>query len=174
MKNLRFDICADDYGLNPKVNEAIVDLIRVGQVQHVSILIEKVNSEDLDKLKIYSSQILLGLHLDIFSGGIFSTLVEIILFPDRISLKIKRQIHLFEKLLGHFPHFVDGHMHCHIYPIIGDQLLSILSKMTLKSDFYFRKKEQLGILPIFQNNHRCLGDVDRQKRIRFRHYQKWS
>lgn len=110
-------ICADDYGFSKGVNEAIHDLVRIKKVNAVSVLINKVDAADVCELKKLSSQIKIGLHVDL---GL-----------------IKPQIELFYKFFGFYPNYYDGHRHVHIYPIISHSLIKNIKRLP-EHDFYIR------------------------------------
>lgn len=110
-------ICADDYGLNPSINSAILDLARQNKINAASVLINKADSNSLKDLLQLSDKVEIGLHLDLG--------------------KIKPQIDLFYKAFGFYPNYYDGHRHCHIYPFIGHRLINEIKKLP-PHRFYIR------------------------------------
>lgn len=110
-------ICADDYGLNPSINSAILDLADLNKINAVSVLINKVDAKSIKDLLQLSDKVEIGLHLDFG--------------------KIRPQIDLFYKSFGFYPNYYDGHRHCHIYPYIGQRLISEIKKLP-PHRFYIR------------------------------------
>ena len=136
-----FVLCADDYGLNPEVNDAILDLASKRRLTATSVM---SLSPDWPAwaapLKKVESVIDIGLHLDFTSAfaiddGIGRNLPVWMLrssarllqrnFLERV---IERQFDLFEEHFGAAPDHVDGHQHVHQFPIIRDALMRVLSR----------------------------------------------
>jgi chitin disaccharide deacetylase len=124
--------CADDFGLNDSVNEAIIQLAVLNKIDCTSILIEKASLEDCLKLKkIQNGNFKVGLHLDIFNMSKMWSW-NLLLNPQKeISKEINKQIQLFYKKMGKYPDFYDGHMHCQVYPLISESLIEETKKLKL-------------------------------------------
>lgn len=119
--------CADDFGQSSSINAAVIDLAKQGNIQAVSVLVKLVSQTDAERLKIYGGKIQIGLHLDLFA------------FPRlNVEAEIESQIEKFKNLFQKFPDYIDGHKHCHIYPVWSAALIRTLLKETLPHDFYLR------------------------------------
>lgn len=119
--------CADDFGQSPSINRAIVDLARKNKIQAVSVLVKSASKGDAELLNPYKDKIQIGLHLDLFANPKLDNAAE-----------VERQIEMFKDLFQKFPDYIDGHMHCHIYPFWGKALIKALQKHSLPHHFYLR------------------------------------
>ncbi len=141
-------LCADDYGLNSEVNNAINSLVRNGRLNAVSCmavgnaftapaLLEAVSEAPLP--------VEIGLHLTLTEYaplGAMPKLTEEDMLPqverllikshlrqiDRseIHLELERQFDAFETAFGRKPDFVDGHQHVQIFPVIRDEVVNLV------------------------------------------------
>jgi predicted glycoside hydrolase/deacetylase ChbG (UPF0249 family) len=136
-----FVLCADDYGLNPEVNSAILDLAKQQRISATSVMSRSPGwSEWAVPLKEVKSKIDIGLHLDLTSafameGGIGGSLSSWMLRSSArflqsapLETEIHQQLDLFERHLGATPDHVDGHQHVHQFPVIRDALMRVLSR----------------------------------------------
>lgn len=131
-------ICADDFGIEPGVDEAIVELSGNGRLSATSCLsMSPFFAEHACALKPLAIDI--GLHLNFTESlgteGLFLPLPKLIasaylrnLPVPRIRQQIELQLNAFEAVLGRAPDFVDGHLHVHQLPVIRDQLIQALSE----------------------------------------------
>ncbi|MGZ3690559.1 MAG: ChbG/HpnK family deacetylase [Pseudobdellovibrio sp.] len=117
--------CADDYGLNDDINAAILRLGQARRLQQVSVLINLVSPAAAQELVGLHETVRIGLHLNVFS----------VFKPQN---EIKKQIDDFITRFGFFPDFIDGHQHCHIYPVIQSALLSSIKPYNKPAHFYIR------------------------------------
>jgi hypothetical protein len=118
-------ICADDYGIHRSVNDAILILAREKKISAVSVMVKKTSLADALILK--DLKVRIGLHLDI-------SFAEALNSPTEIN----SQISDFKELFGKFPDYIDGHKHCHVYPVISGHLIHILRNSDLPSGFFVR------------------------------------
>lgn len=134
-------ICADDYGLHPDVDLAIVDLGGRHRLGGTSVLVDaqglRERSSWLDGLDID-----VGLHLnltqvvgDLDNSEVQTSLARLILacYLGSISRPwvqnaVRRQFDRFEDLFGRLPDYVDGHQHVHQLPVVRDVLLDELTR----------------------------------------------
>lgn len=131
------NICADDYGLDAKINDAILNLIKLKKISSVSVLIKKCSSDDIASLKS-GPPIGIGLHLDLFKNQPLMNYLKFMFNRRALVSEINEQIRLFKFKFGFFPHYIDGHMHCQIYPFIREPLIRIIAGLNLPADFYIR------------------------------------
>ena len=133
-------INADDFGLNPEVNEAIIRLLKDGRIQRTTLMVGMPYAEDA--VKLLNDNNLnrggrIGLHLNVGDGpaltegirnseyctdGEFNDSYEyyrftrLYLSPRRRRLvkeELSAQFEKYKELLGHYPEHVDGHRHFH-------------------------------------------------------------
>lgn len=134
-------ICADDYGLHPEVDRAIVDLATRKRLGATSVLVDAQGLSEraawLDGVDID-----VGLHLnltqmvgDLDASDVQASLARLILdcYLGKISRQwvqssLRRQLDRFESLFGRMPDYVDGHQHVHQLPIVREVLLQELSE----------------------------------------------
>ena len=130
-------ICADDFGIEPGVDEAIIELAQLGRLSATSCLsLASGFKEHAQALK--DLPIDLGLHLNFTESlgehqGLYLPLPTLLLqaylrrLPAQtVRMQIQQQLDAFEQHLGQIPDFVDGHLHVHQLPVIREQLLEVL------------------------------------------------
>ena len=132
-----FAICADDFGLEPGVDEAIIDLAQNNRLSATSCLtMAPYFAEHAARLKALPIDV--GLHVNFTESlgreGIFFPLPRLIvsaylqqLPAAEVRKQIELQLDAFEHHLGRAPDFVDGHLHVHQLPVIRTQLIQVLS-----------------------------------------------
>lgn len=134
-------ICADDYGLHPDVDRAIVDLAQAGRLSATSVLVDASGlRERASWLKGLNLDV--GLHLNLTErvGNLADEDIEPSLgrlivacytrkvVPAWVSHAIIRQFDAFESLFGRLPDYVDGHQHVHQLPVVRTALIAELQK----------------------------------------------
>jgi len=131
-------VCADDFGIEPGVDAAILEL---GQKQRLSATGCLVTSERFPQASagLLELPIDIGLHLNfteyLGTPGFHKPLGTLIalsylrqLSRPEVRRQIETQLDLFEKYLKRAPDFVDGHLHVHQLPIIRDALIEVLTR----------------------------------------------
>lgn len=143
-------LCADDFGLSPGIDKAILKLAQKGKINAVSVLIlspELQISECRRLISETQSSIQIGLHL-ILPGQLskkFSFESAKIIFRHQLLIKyFKDQLVLFHQIFSRWPDFIDGHQHIHVYPGIRKALFEAVEFQKVHK-FYFRS---LCISPI--------------------------
>ena len=133
-------ICADDFGVNQAVNDAIVDLAAQGRLSATSVLVDGEAVQSANIL-IGPLDLDIGLHLNLTDAigqlkvADVKPLIGLILQAHARQLNyqwvragIERQFDRFEGLFGKVPDYVDGHLHVHQLPIIRDVLIDVLNR----------------------------------------------
>jgi len=142
-------LCSDDFGMNTSVNEAILKLVEQGRLNAVSCMTTMdMLAPDAERLKQAVAnaphKVDIGLHLTFTEYSALTDLSSLLKdgkLPQISKLLIKTHLHQVDKLeikseiiaqfeqfksiFGHKPHFVDGHQHAHILPIIRDAFLEV-------------------------------------------------
>ena len=136
-------VCADDFGIEPGVNAAIVALAQAGRLSATGCLVTATNFPVAAPL-LRDVPIDVGLHLNFteFLGipGLYTSLGKLLAltYTHRISrLEVRKQVNhqldLFERHIKRVPDFVDGHLHVHQFPVIREELQSALIQRYPKS-----------------------------------------
>lgn len=131
-------ICADDFGIEPGVDEAIVELCQNHRLSATSCLtMAPYFAEHAMMLSSLDADV--GLHVNftesLGSQGLFLPLPKLIgqaylhqLSHAQVRKQIEIQLDAFEHHLGRAPDFVDGHLHVHQLPVIRAALVQVLSE----------------------------------------------
>jgi hypothetical protein len=145
----RIWLCADDYGLSPGVNRAIVDLIGRGRLNATSVMVvgPSVGRDEIGALKAAvasSPRCAIGLHVTLtapfrpltmhfwpLDGGMFLALPKLLragllrrLDHEIIQAELMVQLAAFSEMFGRPPDFVDGHQHAQLFPGVRDAFLA--------------------------------------------------
>uniref|UniRef100_A0A7M5V7R6 Carbohydrate deacetylase n=1 Tax=Clytia hemisphaerica TaxID=252671 RepID=A0A7M5V7R6_9CNID len=149
-------VTADDYGYCPQRNEGILEALNDGIVNSVSVLVNAAFVDPIPLkccLKTAVKKLKLGLHLNLTEGRPVTSFdsVETLLdhdneffpkalFQEHLKLfsktqiyqEIKNQIVLFNEIFGKNPDYIDGHQHCHIFPIITEELVKCMDEFDIQ------------------------------------------
>jgi chitin disaccharide deacetylase len=153
----RIILCADDYGQNFAISQAILNLLEKGRLTATSCLV--TSSEwplFSDYLKPFKDKIEVGLHFNLTEGtplsyefikkyGLsFFTLPKLLarsflhlLDKKCLEAELTAQLDKFERYFGKLPDFVDGHHHVHQLPLVRDIIIKTWQQR-LKPDAYIR------------------------------------
>jgi chitin disaccharide deacetylase len=149
----RIWLCADDYGLSPGVNRAILDLIERGRLNATSVMMvgPAIGRDDVSALQVAaagSPRCAIGLHVTLtapfrpltmvfqpLDGGMFLAFPKLLraglarrLDPEIIHAEVMMQLAAFTELFGRAPDFVDGHQHAQLFPQVRDAFLSAVKQ----------------------------------------------
>lgn len=131
-------VCADDFGMNPAANRAILALADAGRLSATSCLVDgPCFAQDAAALLARPAQ--KGLHLNFTDNlgqpGLHQPLKALIrdaylyrLDVAAVRAQIVRQLDRFEAVMGQAPDYADGHLHVHQLPQIRDELMFELSR----------------------------------------------
>ena len=150
----RIWLCADDYGLSPGVNRAIIDLIGRGRLNATSVMVvgPSILRDDVDALKAAvadSPRCAIGLHVTLtapfrpltmhfwpLDGGMFLPFPKLLragllqrLDPEIIQAELMVQLAAFSEMFGRPPDFVDGHQHAQLFPGVRDAFLAAVKDL---------------------------------------------
>ena len=155
---LRVVLCADDYGLSPGVNRAILQLAEAGRISATSCMANGPGwPEAARTLRQLDGRIGIGLHLTLTEGaplgpmpgfaprGNLPALGPVVwaalssrLPSGEIAREVARQLARFGEAFGRAPDFIDGHQHVHVLPGIRGPLLRALSDAGLAGRAWLR------------------------------------
>jgi predicted glycoside hydrolase/deacetylase ChbG (UPF0249 family) len=156
--NLRFVLCADDFGQTASVSAGILALLRAGRLSATSAMTNQPDwQQSAARLKELAGSADLGVHLNLTYGaslGVMSGLAPTGEFPPlgrvmrgalagglplpEIADEFRRQIDAFARHMGREPDFLDGHQHVHAFPRIRRALLAAISALGLTGRLYVR------------------------------------
>ena len=132
---------ADDFGLTPGVDQAILALMSTGQLDGASLLVEGPSATTaIAAWKEAESRQPLTLHLCLSEGptlehcqnlpASFGQLLLASFWPPQgrqlrpqLERAIRHQIQRYQQLTGEPPQRLDGHQHIHLVPIVLDVVL---------------------------------------------------
>jgi predicted glycoside hydrolase/deacetylase ChbG (UPF0249 family) len=150
-------LCADDYGQNLAVSQAILQLLERSRLTATSCLVTFSDWEThAGWLSGLRDQVDAGLHFNLTEGEPLSQALRdshgflplgqllaraFLHLLDRtaIRLELLAQIDAFEAGLGMLPRHLDGHQHIHHFPVIRDVLLEVYEKRLRKSGCWLRQ-----------------------------------
>lgn len=148
----RIILCADDYGQNNAISQAIIDLATQKRLSAISCLTTAKNwQEHSKKLIPLKNHIDIGLHFNLTEGvslsngtGFFSLKKLIILAytnllkMNEIEKELNYQIDKFEAAMGNLPDFIDGHQHIQQLPLIRRAVLNVYQRRLSNKPCYIR------------------------------------
>ena len=131
-------VCADDFGLHPAVDQAVLLLAAKGRLSGASCLVDGVSFQEAGP-GLDASGVLCGLHLNfterLREAGPCMPLASLIratwlrrLDRSSVEQEIARQLDRYEHVMGRAPDYIDGHQHVHQFPVIREALLDILDQ----------------------------------------------
>jgi len=146
----RIVLCADDYGISPAVNIAIRDLIVRGRLSATSVMVtapgfNRFEAAALDALNASAQRAAIGLHFTLTApfrpmsrdfaplrdgaflslGGTLMTSLLGRFDAATLAAEVRAQIAAFRSVFGRAPDFIDGHQHVHIFPQVGEAVLTV-------------------------------------------------
>jgi predicted glycoside hydrolase/deacetylase ChbG (UPF0249 family) len=158
-------LCADDYGISPRVSGAIRDLVARRRINATSVMVVAPSFSDSEATALRDAageHTALGLHLTLTAPfepisqgfaplrhGAFLPLKAVLrrahlraLKPELLTIEIARQFEAFQAAFGRAPDFVDGHQHVQLFPQIGEALLHVIkgtSPQSFPASFWVRQ-----------------------------------
>lgn len=151
-------LCADDYGQDPLVSNAIISLVKRQRITATSCLVNSVYWQEHAKwLQPYVKQVDLGLHFNLTEGmaiskayqakygSHFDALPQIIfktqcrlLDIQTIAAECMAQLKTFKSAMGFYPLYIDGHQHIHQFPQIREAIINAYDTLVPKKHQYLR------------------------------------
>ena len=188
------NVCADDFGYHPAVNQAILDLLGQGRLSATSVISNAPYWPDkTQSLRRWTDYVRIGLHINLTefeplsNGGrsVIKPFPKLVrqayrsnLSTTAVAEEIEAQLQAFVDHLGMLPSYFDGHQHVHQLPIIRRALLSVYERYYPEgtalirisrqpSNFLSRQGWRLGIKPLIValTGAKRLQHILQQKRI---------
>jgi chitin disaccharide deacetylase len=165
-------LCADDFGIAPDVDDAILQLVAQRKLSAVSVMAALLEEPTpaLRELLVHRDHLDVGLHLTLTDepvaapspaldslrrNGRFFTFRQLwsrcasdATRAEDISREIARQLQCFKELTGIAPDYVDGHLHVQQIPVVRRELIALVSAMPAADRPYVRnahEPERAGI-----------------------------
>jgi len=156
MKNIT--LCADDYGQNTAISQAIITLLREKKLSATSCMTTMpLWLEQAAWLIPVKNQVDIGVHFNLTHGRPLSSAFRTAYgetFPSLSHLLIKSylrqldatailaelhaQLDQFIAGAGCLPDFIDGHQHIHQFPVIRDLILEVYQARLRQNNVYIR------------------------------------
>jgi len=135
----RIILCADDYGQNEAISQAIIELLTKKSLTAVSCLVSsKYWPSHANSIKPYINQADIGLHFNLTYEKPYS-LAQLLwrcytktISKEFIHGELNTQLDQFIAAMGKMPDFIDGHQHVHTFPVVRDVLLDVYKKRGLE------------------------------------------
>jgi hopanoid biosynthesis associated protein HpnK len=149
MQKKRVVFNADDFGLSPRVNRAVIEAHRDGLLTAASLMVAEPFAEDAVALAREHPGLELGLHVVLCQGRSALPHAEVSgltrpdgTFPDapvfagmklffgvwlrdQIRREVRAQLARFEALVGRKPGHIDGHLNIHVHPTVLPILIEL-------------------------------------------------
>jgi predicted glycoside hydrolase/deacetylase ChbG (UPF0249 family) len=129
----RLVLCADDFGMEPSVNEGILRLAAAGRITAVTCMVDMPAwAEGARALATLGGRVDAGLHVDLGTRSAAELLALAargalgLVDEARVADRVAAQLDRFEAALGAPPTFVDGHHHVHQLRPVRNALLRVL------------------------------------------------
>jgi len=129
-------VCADDFGMSPGINAAVLELAELGKISATSGMVRRgawaAGARALRRLD--ATRLDVGLHLDLTRpdtpdgpepglAGLIARTYTRTVFSPVLHADIRDQFTRFEDAMGRAPAFVDGHRHVHQFPVVRELLV---------------------------------------------------
>ena len=145
-------LCADDYGQNLDLSQAIIDLIERKCLSATSCLTTFPAWREAGLwLTSLQNQIDIGLHFNMTEGRSLTSAITFMSLPQllvkahlrqlsrsAIEVELNAQIDQFISILGRAPDFIDGHQHVHQFPVISDAIINVYQHRFKNTSVYLR------------------------------------
>lgn len=156
-------VCADDFGLSPDIDRAVLELVKLKRLSAVSCMVAlpQFDPGAFGELLQMAEDVDIGLHLTLTEGaalspttssaalcdeqGSFHSYPNLLrrclrhqVQPTAALQEVAAQYHQFMALAGRPPDFIDGHMHVQQLPGIREGVLNYLTRLPAKTRPYVR------------------------------------
>jgi predicted glycoside hydrolase/deacetylase ChbG (UPF0249 family) len=127
-------LCADDYGLSPRVSRGIRELLELGRLSATSCMVVYPEfSADGPLLKPFLGSADIGLHFTMTQKrSLPFVAAESFLYPPPVSKMIaavEEQVGKFSDALGRLPDYIDGHQHVHLLPVLREAVVRVAARI---------------------------------------------
>lgn len=138
-KDRQISICADDFGMAPAVDAAVLELAQARRLSGTSCLVDGASFRQ-SAPALRQTHLQKGLHLNFTEfgsrPGVYAMPLKQVILTSllhrldsaRVKASIARQCDEFEQALGQGPDYIDGHQHVHQLPMIREALLEEMER----------------------------------------------
>lgn len=154
-----FVLCADDYGLHPAVDAAVLQLALAGRLSATSCMTTAPRwAEAAPQLQAVRPRLSVGLHFNLtesHGGAVPAQALGTVIrqaytghwSAGEMRALWTQQLDAFEAALGTPPDFIDGHQHVHQLPGMCDAMLEVLQQRYSAQDMpWVRSTAPIGTL----------------------------
>lgn len=145
-------LCADDYGQNEFISQAIITLLEQKRLSATSCMTNMPAWQVCaSALLPYQGKADVGLHFNLTEGPMITRSLETLplstlisraylggLEKVKIEAELNAQLDAFSAALGRLPDFLDGHQHVHQLPVIRDIVFKVYEKRLRRQNSYIR------------------------------------
>jgi predicted glycoside hydrolase/deacetylase ChbG (UPF0249 family) len=136
----RIAVCADDFGIDAPVSDAILELLGAKRLSATSVLVSGPGLGRADELRGLRRRgfCSIGLHFTLTEASVWRGPTKLPLLLARTNVRLlprgevrdalTTQLDRFEHLFGMRPDFLDGHEHVHQLPVVRDVVLDTLAE----------------------------------------------
>ena len=134
----RVVVCADDFGVSPRADEAMLRLAWEGAISAISAFaLRRPADAGFTALRQLPPAVSVGLHFNLTEPGLDApaqplaswlarSIVPLALDRKRLHAELQRQCGSFEERVGRSPDFIDGHQHVHQFRGVRESVLSVV------------------------------------------------
>jgi hypothetical protein len=161
-------LCADDYGQNTSISQAIITLFEKNRLSATSCMTNSYYWPTHAKwLLPFQDQADIGLHFNLTEGkpltdemgSEFDSHTDLLmkaylrqLNKAAIEAEFNAQIDQFMSAFGREPDFIDGHQHIHQLPVIRDIVVDIFNQRLKKTNAYVRSVYNPNLVKQFKTS----------------------
>jgi len=146
----RLIITADDFGLWPSYDAGIMEAVRAGAVDAVSVMARRMDPLPAE-LAAWGGAV--GLHLEAGPDG---------------SLRekgVEWQLDAFVGLVGRAPDYIDGHHHCHAQPGVAAEVAALADSLDLPVRSVSEQHRALLRAAGVRTADRLIGRIEESQRV---------
>ncbi len=141
-------LCADDFGQDPHISQAILTLIKNKRLSATSCMTTEDDwASHGPALKAFQASLDIGVHFNLTHGKdshVRSVNTWLLRSLTRhidkafIERALHAQLDRFEDVMGCSPDFIDGHQHIHSFPLIRDVVIKVIRERFSSQQPYVR------------------------------------
>jgi len=145
-------LCADDYGQNQFISQAIIALLEQDCLSATSCMTTTSEWQNTaNSLVPFKNKVDIGLHFNLTEGQLLTSGMKTmplsglimraywrLLDAAKIERELNAQLDAFNVAMGQLPDFLDGHQHIHQLPVIRDVLFKVYEQRLRQKGVYIR------------------------------------
>lgn len=145
-------LCADDYGQNQFISQAIIALLEQERLSATSCLTTAPEWQHAAKALLpFNNKVDIGLHFNLTEGKLLTPGIKTmplaklimraywrLLDAAKIEAELNAQLDAFSAAMGRLPDFLDGHQHIHQLPVIRNVVFKVYEQRLRQQGSYIR------------------------------------